>query len=82
MEKAQVIPIHVVYEPIYDETIPVPCYFTSKIHLAYRSYIGHFDKGKEQVSNRMVRQCYYRQNFFVKNEEHMKKYLFVMQWRE
>ena len=33
-EKAEVIPINIVYEPIYDETIPVPCYFTSEIHLA------------------------------------------------
>ena len=28
-EKVEVIPIDIVCEPIYDETIPVPCYFTS-----------------------------------------------------
>ena len=44
-ERAELIPINVVYEPIYNETVPVPCYFTNKIHLAYRSYIGTFNKG-------------------------------------
>ena len=45
-EKAEVISIDVVYEPIYDENVPVACYFTGEIHLAYRSY---FDKEKEQI---------------------------------
>ena len=67
-EKAEVIPIEVVYEPIYDQTISVPCYFTSEIHLACRSYVGHFDKRKELVSNRTVRQYYYCQNVFVKSK--------------
>ena len=31
-EKVEVIPIDIVYEPIYDETIPAPCYFTSENH--------------------------------------------------
>ena len=67
-EKAEVISMEVVYEPIFDQTVPVPCYFTSEIHLAYRSYVGHFDKGKELVSNRTVRQCYYCQNLFCKKQ--------------
>ena len=67
-EKAEVIPIDIVYDHIYDETIPVPCYFTSEIHLAYRSYIGRFDNRKERVSNRIARQCYYCYNFFVKKQ--------------
>ena len=61
-EKVEVIPIDIVYEPIYDETIPVPCYFTNNIHLAYRSYFSHFHKGKEIVRHRAVYQCYYCQN--------------------
>ena len=48
-EKAEVIPIDVVYEPIYDENVPMPCYFTSEIHLAYRSYIGYFDKERNKL---------------------------------
>ena len=43
-EKAEFLPINVVYEPVCYKTVAVPCYFTSKIHLAYRSYIGKFDK--------------------------------------
>ena len=71
----EVIPIDVVYEPIYHENVPVPCYFTSEIHLACRNYVGYFDKEKEQIKNRIVRQRHYSQNFFAKkqgaNEKHL-----------
>ena len=53
-ERAELIPINVVYEPIYDETVSAPCYSTNKIHLAYRSYIN---KGNEQIIHRTVRRC-------------------------
>ena len=82
MEKAEFIPINVVYEPIYDETVPVPCYFTNEIHLAYRSYVGKFDKENEQISHRTVRQCCYCHNFFAKNEENMKTHMFICSARE
>ena len=81
-EKAEVITIDIVYEPIYNETIPVPCYFTSEIHLAYRSYFSHFDKGKEMFHHRPVHQCYYCQNFFAKSKENLKKHLPVSSAKE
>ena len=81
-EKAEVIPIDVVYEPIYNENVRVPCYFTSEIHLAYRSYVGYFDKEKEQIKNRTVRQCNYCQNFFAKNKEQMIKHLSICSAKE
>ena len=81
-EKAEVIPIDVVYEPICDENFPVPCYFTSEIHLAYRSYVGFFDKEKEQIKNRTFRQCHYCQNFFAKNKEQIKKLLSICTAKE
>ena len=62
-EKVEVILINIVYESIYDKTIPVLCYSTSEIDLAYRSYFSHFDKGKEIVCHRTVYQCYYCQFF-------------------
>ena len=71
-----------VYESIYDETIPVPFYFTSKIHLAYRSYFSHFDKGKEILRHGTVHQCYYCQNVFAKSKENVKKYLSVCSAKE
>ena len=74
-EKAEVTPIDVVYEPIYNENVPVLCYFTSKIHLAYRSYVGCFDKEKEQIKNKTICQCHYCHDFFVKSKEQMKKHL-------
>ena len=65
------------YQPIYDKTIPVPCYFTSKTDLAYRSYFSHFDKGKKIVFHRTVYQCYYCEIAFAKSKENMKKHLSV-----
>ena len=70
-EKTEVVPINVVYEPIYNENILVPCYFT----LAYRIYLGYFDKEKGQIKNKTVHHCHYCQNLFVKSKEQMKKHL-------
>ena len=79
---AELTPINVVYEPIYDENVPVPCYFTNEIHLAYRSYVGQFDKGNKKIIYRTVRQCYCWQNFFAKNEEQMNKHVSICGARE
>ena len=49
--------------------------FTDQIYMAYRSYIGQFEKGKERIRNRTVKQCYYCENFFVKNDLNMEKHL-------
>ena len=65
----ELTPINIVYEPIFDEKIPVPCFFTDQIFLAYRSYIGRFDKGKERISNRIVKQYHYCEKSFAKNDE-------------
>ena len=35
-EKIDFTAIDIVYEPVFDENVPVPCFFTSNIHLAYR----------------------------------------------
>ena len=53
-EKVDFRSIDIVYEPSFDKDTPVVCYFTPKIHTAYKSYIGHFEKGKEKVINRTV----------------------------
>ena len=45
-ERVDIAPINIVYEPMFDGNIPVPCFFTDQIHLAY---IGGFDKGKERI---------------------------------
>ena len=42
------MPIAFVYEPIYDDNVPIPCYFMDQIHLAYESDIGRNVKGKEK----------------------------------
>ena len=75
-ERVDIAPINIVYEPMFDGNIPVPCFFTDQIHLAY---IGRFDKGKERISNRIVKQCHYCENWFAKNDEAMKPCLFVRQ---
>ena len=82
-KKVEVIPTDIVYELIYDKTVPVPCYFTSAIHLAYRSYSSNFDKGREIIRHRTFYQCYYCQNFFLKSKENLKNIcLFVVKRRD
>ena len=73
--------INVVYEPNYDDGTLVPCYSTDQIHLAYKSYVGRFDKGKERISNSRVKQCHYCQILFAKNNEAMKKHLSICEAR-
>ena len=46
-EKREFVPIDIVYELVYNESVPVPCFFTDQIFLAYRSYIGRVEKRKE-----------------------------------
>ena len=81
-EKVELTPIEIVYEPIYDENVPAPCYFTDKIHLTYRSYIGKNIKGKKKVGHPTVRQCPYCKKFFAKSEENMKNHIRVCATKE
>ena len=69
--------MNIAYEPVYDKEVPVPCFFTDQIYLSYKSYISRFDKGKERLVNRTVRQCYYCRHFFANNNEEMPKHLKV-----
>ena len=73
---------NMVYEPTFDENIPVQCFFTDKIYLAYRSYIGWFDKGKQHICNCTVKQCHYCKNLFAKTDDVMRKHLFICVARE
>ena len=76
-EKRKFVPIDIVYEPIYDESVPPPCFFTDQISLAYRSCIGRVGKGKEKILHRTVKQYHYCENYFSKNDDTMKKHLQV-----
>lgn len=44
-EQIEFTPINIVYEPEYDESIPIPYFFTYKVNLAYRSYVGQMKEG-------------------------------------
>ena len=81
-ERVDTVPIEIVFEPLYEENIPVVCFFNSQIHLTYKSFVGCFEKGKEHVWNRVVKQCYYCENFFTKSNEAMKKHLSICAARE
>ena len=72
-QKREFVPTDIVYEPVYNERVPAPCFFTDQIFLAYRSYIGRVEKEKEQILHRTVRQCHYCKNYFAKNIDSMKK---------
>ena len=54
-EKIEFQSIDLVYEPSFDKDTPLVCYFSPKIYLAYKSYIGCFENGQERVKNRTVR---------------------------
>ena len=53
-EKVDFTPINIVYEPSFDENVPVTCNFTDRIHLAYKCHVGGFDKGKKKKINTAV----------------------------
>lgn len=76
-EKREFITIDIVYEPVYDERAPVPCFFTHQIHLVYRSYIGQMRKGNENIGHSDVKQSHYCENYFAKNDENIKKHIQV-----
>ena len=80
--KVEFVPIDIVYEPVYDENVPVPCHFTGKIHLVYRSYIRKRFKGKEKVGHPTVRQCHCCEIFFAKSKENMKNHIQVCAAKE
>ena len=42
-----------------------------------KNCIGRIDKGKQRLSNRIIRQCHYCQNYFAKDEEAMRKHLSI-----
>ena len=81
-EKIDFIAIDIVYGPSFDKDKPVLCYFSPNIHLAYKSYIVKFEKGKEKVINRTVRQCHYCKHYFGKNQENMQKHLSICAAKE
>ena len=63
-EKTNFTPLDIVYKPTFDENVPIPYYFTSQIHLAYRSYLGQFKKGDENIYHRTVKQGHYCDKLF------------------
>ena len=46
-ERIELTPINIVYERFYNKRIPMPCLLTDQIDLAYRSFVGRFEKGVE-----------------------------------
>ena len=74
-EKKDFTAIDIVYKPVYDKNVEGSCYFTDKIHLAYRSYIGKNIKVEEKVGHPSIRQCHYCENFFAKSDENTNKHM-------
>ena len=70
------MPIAFVYEPIYDDNVPIPCYFMDQIHLAYESYIGRNFKKKKKIHS-TVKQYHYCENLFEKNGANINKHMKV-----
>ena len=81
-ERGDKAPINIALEPISEDNIPVPCFFTDQIYLAYKSYVGRFEKVKEHISNCVVKRYHYCENFCAKNDEAMKKHFSICAARE
>ena len=57
-------PVDVIYEPVNDER-SIECYFTSNLHLAYRSYCSKKVKGDYRTYHLATKQCYYCDKYFA-----------------
>lgn len=80
-ERIDFEPINIAYEPNYDESVPVPCYFRDQIHLAYKSYVACLIRERREFQTIKLN-CHYCQNFFAKNNEAMKKYFSICRAKE
>ena len=61
-------PIDIVYQPIKNENEKIKCFFTNKIHLAFRTT---FTEG-EKVKHSSAFRCYYCTSFFTRKERFLK----------
>ena len=57
-------PIDIVYKPVKEENETIDCFFTDKIHLAFRTTFNEGEKTKHTYAFR----CYYCTNFFSRKE--------------
>ena len=76
-EKKGFVPIDVVYEPTLNENKPIKCFFAPKIHLGFQTTVEKFRKGGSVLNHTHAKQCHYCNNFFVKNDEKIKKHLSI-----
>ena len=61
-------PIDIVYKPVKTENETIDCFFTDKIHLAFRTTFTEGEKTKHTSAFR----CYYCTNFFSRKERFQK----------
>ena len=92
-EKTEFVPIDIVYEPVYNESVPVPCFFTDQFFLGYRSYIGRVEKGKKanitsysQAISLLQKLLCQKRRYYEKTSSSMRHqrrhYLFFCQWTD
>ena len=65
-----------------DENVPVLCFFTDQIHLAYRSHVGKVVNGKEKITHPPNRPCPFCEESFEKSVENMSKHTKICFVRE
>ena len=77
-ERKDFIPIGVAYEPTLNENKPILCYYAPKIYLGFHTTVEKSRKGQKILNHTGARQCHYCNNFFVKSDEKMKKFIFSL----
>ena len=77
LEKKQLMPIDIVYDPAKNCNTPIYCYFAPDISLAF---VAYFNKGEKMIlssENAPPRQCHFYENFFKKTKKEMEVHVKV-----
>ena len=74
LEKTNLIPIDIVYEPTLNTDKPAECFFADEIHLAFNTYYEKMVRGsKKMIRCNKTKQCPYCNNSFIKTEKKMQE---------
>ena len=61
-------PVDIIYKPVKKHTAILNCFFTDKLHMAYRASIDRTRKGKTVIENMCAHQCYFCGKYFCRKQ--------------
>ena len=82
-ERVDIDPTNIVYEPVFDEHIPVPCFFSqTKLTWLIEAILAGLIKEKNAFVTVLLNNVITVNFFFAKTDDAMKKYLSICAARE